>query len=194
MRPPPKVCGSLCKPVQGSAYSCKRIRSGRSRIVKHGQGRASPCKYGKCVSGEEPKGGSPCRLEQETCWILAGRGASRVRGPTSDAAAPLGASGRGLLGVCAATAYRMCEQGKLEHFRVRDAIRAPIVALKTYLARARRRAWRLRGNWPSHQGAGHGHHPVGQNHLDTLALEHLPGAGAIRGLCDRVAAPVKGDP
>jgi excisionase family DNA binding protein len=43
-----------------------------------------------------------------------------------------------LLGVCAATVYRMCEQGKLEHFGVRKAIRVPILALKAYLARARR--------------------------------------------------------
>jgi len=43
-----------------------------------------------------------------------------------------------LLGVCAATVYRMCEQGELEHFRVRNAIRVPVATLKAYLARARR--------------------------------------------------------
>jgi excisionase family DNA binding protein len=42
-----------------------------------------------------------------------------------------------LLGVCAATAYRMCEHGELPHFRGRNAIRVPMVALKAYLARAR---------------------------------------------------------
>jgi hypothetical protein len=29
----------------------------------------------------------------------------------------------------------MCEQGELQHFRVRNAIRVPVVALKAYLAR-----------------------------------------------------------
>jgi excisionase family DNA binding protein len=43
-----------------------------------------------------------------------------------------------LLGVCTATVYRMCEQGELSHFRVRNAIRVPVVALKEYLARAKR--------------------------------------------------------
>ncbi len=43
-----------------------------------------------------------------------------------------------LLGVCAATVYRMCEGGELPHFRVRNAIRVPVVALKAYLAGARR--------------------------------------------------------
>jgi excisionase family DNA binding protein len=43
-----------------------------------------------------------------------------------------------LLGMCAATVYRMCEQGELEHFRVRNAIRVPVATLKTYLAGARR--------------------------------------------------------
>jgi len=43
-----------------------------------------------------------------------------------------------LLGVCAATIYRMCEQGELEHFRVRNAIRVPVATLKAYLATARR--------------------------------------------------------
>jgi excisionase family DNA binding protein len=42
-----------------------------------------------------------------------------------------------LLGVCAATVYRMCEQRELGHFRVRNAIRVPVGALKDYLARAR---------------------------------------------------------
>ena len=43
-----------------------------------------------------------------------------------------------LIGVCAATVYRMCEQGELEHFRVRNAIRVPVATLKAYLATARR--------------------------------------------------------
>jgi excisionase family DNA binding protein len=43
-----------------------------------------------------------------------------------------------LLGVCTATVYRMCEQGELPHFRVRNAIRVPVTTLKAYLARARR--------------------------------------------------------
>jgi excisionase family DNA binding protein len=43
-----------------------------------------------------------------------------------------------LLGVIAATVYRMCEQGELEHFRVRNAIRVPVSTLKAYLTRARR--------------------------------------------------------
>ena len=38
-----------------------------------------------------------------------------------------------LLGVCAATVYGMCEQGELPHFRVRNAIRVPLVGLKVYL-------------------------------------------------------------
>jgi excisionase family DNA binding protein len=43
-----------------------------------------------------------------------------------------------LLGVRAATVYQMCEQGEFEHVRMRNAIRVPVVALKAYLARARR--------------------------------------------------------
>jgi len=43
-----------------------------------------------------------------------------------------------LLGVCAATVYRMCEQGEFEHFRVRNAIRVPVATLKARLATARR--------------------------------------------------------
>jgi excisionase family DNA binding protein len=43
-----------------------------------------------------------------------------------------------LLGVCAATVYRMCEQGELQHFRVRNSIRVPLLALKAYLAKAQR--------------------------------------------------------
>ena len=43
-----------------------------------------------------------------------------------------------LLGVCPATVYRMCEQGELPHFRVRNAIRVPMVGLKAYLGRQRR--------------------------------------------------------
>jgi excisionase family DNA binding protein len=43
-----------------------------------------------------------------------------------------------LLGVCAATVYRMCERGELMHFRMRNAIRVPLEAVTAYLARARR--------------------------------------------------------
>jgi excisionase family DNA binding protein len=43
-----------------------------------------------------------------------------------------------LLGVCPATVYRMGEQGDLPHFRVRSAIRVPLVGLKAYLAQAGR--------------------------------------------------------
>ena len=43
-----------------------------------------------------------------------------------------------LLGMCSATVYRMCERGELMHFRVRNAIRVPVVALKAYLAERRR--------------------------------------------------------
>jgi excisionase family DNA binding protein len=43
-----------------------------------------------------------------------------------------------LLGVCAAAVYGMCEQGELQHFRVRNAIRVPVATLKAYLARAQR--------------------------------------------------------
>jgi excisionase family DNA binding protein len=42
-----------------------------------------------------------------------------------------------VLGVCAATVYGMCEQGELEHFRVRNAIRVDPRAVKRFLARAR---------------------------------------------------------
>ena len=44
-----------------------------------------------------------------------------------------------LLGVCAATVYRMCEQGELERFRVRNAIRVPLLGLKASPRRGRRR-------------------------------------------------------
>jgi excisionase family DNA binding protein len=43
-----------------------------------------------------------------------------------------------ILGICTATVYRMCEHGELAHFRVRNAIRVPVVALKTYLAKRRK--------------------------------------------------------
>jgi hypothetical protein len=33
----------------------------------------------------------------------------------------------------------MCEQGELEHFRVRNAIRVPLLGLKASLQRGRRR-------------------------------------------------------
>jgi hypothetical protein len=58
------------------------------------QGRASLCKYGKCVRREKQECASPCRLEQGSCWILAGRtgggGLRRVFGPS----AALGPPGR----------------------------------------------------------------------------------------------------
>jgi excisionase family DNA binding protein len=43
-----------------------------------------------------------------------------------------------ILGVCAATVYRMCEQGDLEHFRVRNAIRVDFQDVKAFLQRWRR--------------------------------------------------------
>jgi excisionase family DNA binding protein len=42
------------------------------------------------------------------------------------------------LAVCPATVYRVCERGELPHFRVRNAIRVPLVGLKAYLLRERR--------------------------------------------------------
>ena len=43
-----------------------------------------------------------------------------------------------LLGVCPATVYRMCEQGELRHFRVRNALRVSLVDLRACLVRVRR--------------------------------------------------------
>ena len=43
-----------------------------------------------------------------------------------------------LLDVCPATVYRMCEVGELPHFRVRNAIRVPLVGLKAYLMQSAR--------------------------------------------------------
>jgi len=43
-----------------------------------------------------------------------------------------------LLGMCSATVYRMCERGELMHFRVRNAIRVPVVALEVYLTKVKR--------------------------------------------------------
>ena len=43
-----------------------------------------------------------------------------------------------LLGVCAATVYALCEQRKLPHFRVLNAIRIDPKAVKRFLSRARR--------------------------------------------------------
>ena len=42
-----------------------------------------------------------------------------------------------LLGVCPATVYRLCEQRKLPHFRVLNAIRIDPRDLKKFLARGR---------------------------------------------------------
>jgi excisionase family DNA binding protein len=44
-----------------------------------------------------------------------------------------------LLGVCRATVYGLCEQRKLPHFRVLNAIRIDPRDLKKFLARTRRR-------------------------------------------------------
>jgi len=44
-----------------------------------------------------------------------------------------------LLGVCPATVYALCEQRKLPHFRVLNAIRIDARDLKKFLARTRRR-------------------------------------------------------
>jgi excisionase family DNA binding protein len=43
-----------------------------------------------------------------------------------------------LLGVCSATVYALCEQRKLPHFRVLNAIRIDPKAVKRFLSRARR--------------------------------------------------------
>jgi excisionase family DNA binding protein len=43
-----------------------------------------------------------------------------------------------ILGVCPATVYALCEQRKLPHFRVLNAIRVDPRAVKRFLARARR--------------------------------------------------------
>jgi len=43
-----------------------------------------------------------------------------------------------LLGVCRATVYRLCDRGKLPHFRVLNAIRIDPRAVKRFLARPRR--------------------------------------------------------
>jgi excisionase family DNA binding protein len=43
------------------------------------------------------------------------------------------------LGVCAATVYALCEQRKLPHFRVLNAIRIDPADLKRFLVRTRRR-------------------------------------------------------
>src|SRR5512137_1390951 len=80
---------------QRSRTSGLRIRRKCSRIVKYVQPHATPCKYSKYVRREKPKCASPCRLEQESCWILAGLGASGARGSSADATAPLGPPGRG---------------------------------------------------------------------------------------------------
>ena len=42
------------------------------------------------------------------------------------------------LGVCPATVYKLCEQRKLPHFRVLNAIRIDPNAVKGFLSRARR--------------------------------------------------------
>ena len=44
-----------------------------------------------------------------------------------------------LLGVCPATVYALCDQRKLPHFRVLNAIRIAPRDLKEFLARVRRR-------------------------------------------------------
>ena len=43
-----------------------------------------------------------------------------------------------LLGVCPATVYALCEQGKLPHFRVLNAIRIDPRTVKRFLGRVRR--------------------------------------------------------
>jgi excisionase family DNA binding protein len=43
-----------------------------------------------------------------------------------------------LLGVCPATVYALCEQRKLPHFRVLNAIRIDPKAMKRFLVRVRR--------------------------------------------------------
>jgi len=43
-----------------------------------------------------------------------------------------------MLGVCPAAVYALCEQRKLPHFRVLNAIRIDPKAVKRFLSRARR--------------------------------------------------------
>ena len=71
-------------------------------------------------------------------------GATRLDGMTADG--EVGRSVRSLLsvrqvakllGVCPATVYRLCEQRKLPHFRVLNAIRIDPRDLKKFLARGR---------------------------------------------------------
>jgi excisionase family DNA binding protein len=45
-----------------------------------------------------------------------------------------------VLGVCAATVYRLCERGELPHFRVLNAIRIEPRAVKRFLAGASRQS------------------------------------------------------
>jgi excisionase family DNA binding protein len=70
---------------------------------------------------------------------------SLLDGVTADS--EVGRSGRSLLsvrqvakllGVCPATVYRLCEQGRLPHFRALNAIRVSPRAVKRFLSRARR--------------------------------------------------------
>jgi len=49
-----------------------------------------------------------------------------------------------LLGVCPATVYALCEQRKLPHFRVLNAIRIDPKAVKRFPARSRRRGLPVR--------------------------------------------------
>ena len=65
----------------------------RSRTTGLRKGRASLCKYGKCVRREKQECANSCKLEQGSCWILAGRELAGIRGSPQDAPAPLGPSG-----------------------------------------------------------------------------------------------------
>ena len=106
----------------GIRTSGLRIRRGYSRIVKFVQGRASRCKYGKCVrresqdvrahasSSKDVAGSLLYGLSTESEVLRTVRPLLSVRQVAK------------LLGVCAATVYT-CEQGGLPHFRVLNAIR-----------------------------------------------------------------------
>ena len=43
-----------------------------------------------------------------------------------------------MLGLCRATVYAMCEDGTIEHHRVRNRIRVPVAAVRRFLERAKK--------------------------------------------------------
>jgi excisionase family DNA binding protein len=47
-----------------------------------------------------------------------------------------------LLGLCRDTIYKLCDDGTLAHYRVRNRIRVPLSAVQEYLSRAEKGALR----------------------------------------------------